>query len=788
VCSIKKQPRIEDAEREKNEKNLDRQEKSGLTRQQIHRKSTSTQFVFMKVQLTSILLFTVASLAQGQTVTSGLIPKTPTFYVNTNYYNNAGGESPGVDIAANGNVIIGWEDDGSGVYDFESAWSLFNTNGVLLTPQTVITSYVYAATITNTFLSYFRSDGSATPAFTGFGPKIKANRFGNGIGHGSSTDALGGEVPELAALNADDGSPTASFSAVQILNNDGTPIRILTGGSDADYQTTGSARIGDWDYLANGNIVIVNDSRQNDDLVTKFGGAAPGNHGTYRVVTSAGAVVKGYSLLSSTNTSIYNIWHGVGVTANGFAVRFSYGSGAKVRLFDNSGNPTSSDIDLATLAGHPEAGAGGRGDGTGFHGNGKDAYVHVATAAGGVVWVTVLNADGTLRWSRSVADTNETFVANRVDGAIAPDGRVIAVWDSALPNAGGGTSRLIQARLFGANGQPLGGRFVVSEWENPANPATIYTSEVPRVAWRNDTIAIVWLSHNAPTVVNDPTSPGAAEVIAAALFKVYDIAPSSLITKVAETGGDNEPTDTITAKWTGQTFPVSVANEPILGAVIGSNYTVGSFGNGAPAFVDRTHVYTNASPTVLIPSYLAGREYIMSGNDNRDNPSLTMDVTVSQPVDVYLLIDNRNGDGSNANPPTFTGTNMQWVLDQSWAAVKSGINRTGNSNVPDEVGIDEGSDGTINNWYSIYTKSFPAGTFQLKQADNNGQNMYGAVVALQQRMTIGQVGANIVITFPAGFRLQRATSVNGPWTDVSGTSPVTEPISPGQRYYRSVSP
>ena len=75
---------------------------------------------------------------------------------------------------------------------------------------------------------------------------------------------------------------------------------------------------GDWDYLANGNIVIVNDSRQNDDLVNLFGGAAAGNHGTYRVVTPANAVVKGYSLLSST-TGTYNIWHGVGVTANGFA-------------------------------------------------------------------------------------------------------------------------------------------------------------------------------------------------------------------------------------------------------------------------------------------------------------------------------------------------------------------------------------------------------------------------------------------------------------------------------------
>jgi hypothetical protein len=45
------------------------------------------------------------------------------------------------------------------------------------------------------------------------------------------------------------------------------------------------------------------------------------------------------------------------------------------------------------------------------------------------------------------------------------------------------------------------------------------------------------------------------------------------------------------------------------------------------------------------------------------------------------------------------------------------------------VGLDEGADGGINQWYSIYRKNFPAGTFSLLQPDNAGQNMYGVVVA-----------------------------------------------------------
>jgi hypothetical protein len=210
-----------------------------------------------------------------------------------------------------------------------------------------------------------------------------------------------------------------------------------------------------------------------------------------------------------------------------------------------------------------------------------------------------------------------------------------------------------------------------------------------------------------------------------------------VITNVVETGGDNEATDTIPAKWTGSTFPVSVANEPVPGLAIGNSFTVGLFGNGAPAFVDRNHRYSNHSvdpaavpPGFTIPSYLIGGEYIMSGNDNRDNASYRLDVTVSQPVTAYMLIDNRLGDPNspNTDPPTFGPTRMQWILDQGWLPSATGNNRTGTAGVPDEVPFDEGSDNTINQWYSVYRKNFPVGTFSLFQPDNAGQNMYGVVV------------------------------------------------------------
>src|SRR6266540_4147474 len=210
-----------------------------------------------------------------------------------------------------------------------------------------------------------------------------------------------------------------------------------------------------------------------------------------------------------------------------------------------------------------------------------------------------------------------------------------------------------------------------------------------------------------------------------------------IITNVVETGGKNEATDTVPAKWTGVTYVGGVANEPVPGLAAGAPYTVGFFGNHAPAFVDRNHRYTNASATIPMPPYLVGQEYIMIGNDNRENNGGTnsaevrlfrLDVSVATAVNAYLLVDNRMGDNVNGTPPTFGPTNMAWVAEDSWTPVTTGNNRAGNLALPDELGIDESADGTINQYYSIYLKSFPAGTFVVKQPDNPGRNMYGVVV------------------------------------------------------------
>jgi len=469
---------------------------------------------------------------------SDLTPRTATIDINPTQ-NNTSTESTGVGIAGNGNVIVGWEDDSTEDYDiffFGAVWTVLDSTGTKLIPTVTITNtphppaeYMTQNTMNSFHRAYFRANGTPTPGNTAWGPKIKANRFGDGMGMGATAYYLGFEVPELFNINLDAGGG-GDFPAVQLLNNDGTAAGIVSF-ADSDAEPTGDIRIGDWEHLANGNIVIVGESRQAADRALT--GQPSGNTPVFRIVTAAGAEVKGLTAVSAEPLG-GDMWHGVGVTANGFAVRFGQGGVAKVRVFDNSGNPKTGNINLATLTGEPNAAGGGRGDGAGFHGNGRDAYVHIANGAAGP-WVTVLNSDGTLRWSRKAAEDHETIGADRVDAAIAHDGRVIAAWDDNKSWTGGAAYRLPQARVFKATGAPLANRFWISERDQPAPGGTgSLAGQRPRVAWRDNCVAIIWESLNSADTFN--------RVVAA---RIFDVPFPPFVTSVVDDGG------TITVRWTG---------------------------------------------------------------------------------------------------------------------------------------------------------------------------------------------------------------------------------------------
>jgi hypothetical protein len=488
----------------------------------------------MKAQLLGISVIAVAAVwlssATAQTVTgkpedNKLTPRTGTFYVNLppettppDNVNNGNVESLGVGIADNGNILIGWEDDGGDLLDLEAVWTMYDATGTAITPNTLITSQdpAYAGlTVSNRFLSYFRADGSAVSGRNAAMPKIKANLFGSGIGMGASAWEFGLEIAELAGFD-----PTGDFPIVQLLSSDGKPGAILKGVPEDYAAADGNIRLADWDFLSNGNIVIVGESRQEAELVDKYGGEVAGKHIIFRIVDKTGNEIKPVALVSATPTA-GEMWHGVGVTKNGFGVRWSEGGRATVRLFDNSGTPITTNLDIGTLTGsNAIAAGGGRGDGAGFHGNGNNSYVLVnsGTDTNGAVqvWVTVLSTNGAVRYSKAVCETNYVLATvSRLDATIDKSGHVFAVWGAKIQDDP--APSLVMGRVLDATGKPIGGTFYVSEADSETTLAA-YESRNPRVTVQGDAFMVVWQSKNAGAVNPDTLEP--IDVVAARLFGV----------------------------------------------------------------------------------------------------------------------------------------------------------------------------------------------------------------------------------------------------------------------------
>jgi hypothetical protein len=518
-----------------------------------------------------------ASLAQpGDPSSSGLMPRTDTFYVNAQWNNN-GLNSLGVAVTSSGDVVVGWEDDhtpSSAIRHWAGVWTVYDRDGKLLTPVAAIESRnprmtdEVPNTIETSYRSFFRNDGSPTPGRLAWGPKLKANPFGPGFGMGgvsyqvnnpgsaSGRNGVGNEIPHLLDVNFDqttnnDGDRVgAAFAAVQLVNNDGTSAApTLAGGTAENYAPPGDVRIGDWHYLGNGNVVIVNESRQVADRALT--GQEGGNTVTYRVVKPNGDEVKGWSAVSSA-PGPSDMWHGVAVTANGFAVRWGFNDGTgqrtHIRLFDNNGTPVSENIDLAKAVGVPELAAGGRGDGVGFQGNGLDAYVYACTS-GGTAWVAVLNANGSLRWARQVADEGDDNLPNsdRLDAAISADGRVVVIFDAANQFPDGGTQRAMLGRMFSATGQAITPIFRVSEKSGEYPPDALGFARHGRVAWRGNLVAMVWESHGNSELTSN-------RILGMRLFNTEEVVgPAPLTIASSRVSGTD-----LTITWTGGSAPFTV--------------------------------------------------------------------------------------------------------------------------------------------------------------------------------------------------------------------------------------
>ena len=219
--------------------------------------------------------------------------------------------------------------------------------------------------------------------------------------------------------------------------------------------------------------------------------------------------------------------------------------------------------------------------------------------------------------------------------------------------------------------------------------------------------------------------------------------------------------------WSDSGSDVAITNGPTtqLENMKGYNGNPGAvvpFNEDVPAYEDRTHQYngprftaagvlsTAATDTAKgLPGYLIGGEYMSTMQSNRDNTAYRMIVNTGPAVQAFLLLDNRLGDSVNTNPPTLgaagSGGLMAWVAEDGWAQLNTGYSPNGQ---PDFGAIDEGATITdfntrpttttglgvgagneIQNFFTVYTKLFPAGsTITLKEQNGGGINMYGLVV------------------------------------------------------------
>ena len=109
------------------------------------------------------------------------------------------------------------------------------------------------------------------------------------------------------------------------------------------------------------------------------------------------------------------------------------------------------------------------------------------------------------------------------------------------------------------------------------------------------------------------------------------------------------------------------------------------------------------------PAYLEGQQYVWFLQDVRHYTNYSCTVTVNCPSTFYLLVDNRVNDfarGSEYDDPVFGPPDTQWVLDDGWKRVNTGLTPVVTpACAGDYVGIDEGNNGTVNQVYAVYART-----------------------------------------------------------------------------------
>jgi hypothetical protein len=110
-------------------------------------------------------------------------------------------------------------------------------------------------------------------------------------------------------------------------------------------------------------------------------------------------------------------------------------------------------------------------------------------------------------------------------------------------------------------------------------------------------------------------------------------------------------------------------------------------GENAVIYADRTHVYRN------VPPALVGAQYLITAMEDKDAPNLELHIKIGQSGTLYLILDNRVG--TNVRSPTATPN--PGVAGMGWMTVM-GFKDTGL-----DMAVDESANGTIDNYYSVFS-------------------------------------------------------------------------------------
>ena len=141
--------------------------------------------------------------------------------------------------------------------------------------------------------------------------------------------------------------------------------------------------------------------------------------------------------------------------------------------------------------------------------------------------------------------------------------------------------------------------------------------------------------------------------------------------------------------------PATIGSLSVLDTANAADWSVqANLQNGAQQFGDRTFTIT------ALPAVLSGSPWLRTANDSKTftgNP--TASFTLNQPADVYLTVDDR-----------FAGA-FAWMA--GWS--NTGLKMTT-------------SEGGTARSYTVFTKSFPAGSVNLGPAGAAGNSMYSVVV------------------------------------------------------------